>query len=317
MIVTHVRPQALGILALTAVLIGRGGHAGQVAAQATPPSPPRPTGCPAVITRNSALGVALTLPPGWEDYGITYFAPGGLFVANPAVQNSKGYPLGLGIIPAGTTPERDDARAAAMAVRRVLRDIHFPVTRRPLTVGGAPAVLLAPMPGQGPTVYVVLAHHGALYTILAFKNRDSDPLRPDQLQALASLRFIPRVGRFPTTAVPPPNVPLPTPPSLALTRANENRGAVMVWARGRGYQPGEAVELQACWTGTPRVGLHPPYTWYWWLGVARATSQGRLDTRLAIPVAPAEYTASRLRIIAIDARIGYRLATAVDVTPVE
>src|SRR5437016_5133736 len=56
-------------------------------------------GCPAETVRNSALGVALTLPSGWQDYGVTLFAPGGLFVANPAVQNSKGYPLGLGIIP--------------------------------------------------------------------------------------------------------------------------------------------------------------------------------------------------------------------------
>ncbi len=304
------------LVALAVLSTASAGRSGEAAAHGGAVLARHSVGCPADIVRNSALGIALTLPTGWQDYGYTLFAPGGLFVANPAVQNGKGYPLGLGMIPAGTTAEHNDARAVAAAVQRSLRGIPFTVTRAPLTIGGAPAVLLAPMPGAGPTVEIVLAHQSALYTILAFKNRDSDPLRPDQLQALASLRFIPRVGPFPRATVPPPNAPLPQAPSLVLAGAAGSRGALTVRARGKGYRPGEAVELQACWTGTPRLGAHPLYTWYRWAGVARATSRGLLDTLLTIPVAPAAYTTSHLRVMATDARIGQRLATAISPVPV-
>ena len=316
MIVPRSHRSAVVVVALIAVLASSGDHSGRASTRGTRRSPLRTASCPVDTARNSALGVALTLPAGWQDYGFTLFAPGGLFVANPAVQNSKGYPLGIGIIPVGTTSERDDARAAAMAAQQAIRGLHFTVARSPLTIGGAPAVLLAPMPGQGPTVEIVLAHHGVLYTILAFKNRDDDPLRPDQRQALASLRFIARVGPFPRATVPPPNAPLPQAPSLVLAGAAGSRGALTVRAQGRGYQPSEAVELQACWTGTPRLGAHPLYTWYRWAGVARATSRGLLDTMLTIPVAPAAYTTSHLRVMATDARIGQHLATAISPVPV-
>jgi len=269
MIVMRVSTRVVIVLALAAVLVGSGGRSGHASAPGARSSPPLSAGCPAETVRNSALGVTLTLPPGWRDYGFNLSAPGGLFVADPAVHNGKGYPLGIGIGPLGTTSDHDDAHAAATAAERATHGIPFTVTRRPLTIGGAPAILLAPMPGQGPTVGIVLAHHGYLYWVIAFTNQDGDPLRPDQRQALASLRFIPHVGPFPTATVPPPNVPLPTPPSLSLAGAEGSRGAVTVRAWGTGYQPGEAVELQACWTGMPRPGLQLRYTWYWWAGVAR------------------------------------------------
>jgi len=311
MIVMRVSTRVVIVLALAAVLVGSGGRSGHASAPGPRSSPPLSAGCPAETVRNSALGVTLPLPPGWRDYGFNLSAPGGLFVADPAVHNGKGYPLGIGIGPLGTTSDHDDAHAAATAAERATHGIPFTVTRRPLTIGGAPAILLAPMPGQGPTVGIVLAHHGYLYWVIAFTNQDGDPLRPDQRQALASLRFIPHVGPFPTATVPPPNVPLPTPPSLSLAGAEGSRGAVTVRAWGTGYQPGEAVELQACWTGTPRPGLQPRYTWYWWTGVARATSRGLLDTTLTIPVNPAAYTTYSLRVATTDARLGHHLRTAV------
>lgn len=308
MIVMRVSTRVVIVLALAAVLVGSGGRSGHASAPGARSSPPLSAGCPAETVRNSALGVTLPLPPGWRDYGFNLSAPGGLFVADPAVHNGKGYPLGIGIGPLGTTSDHDDAHAAATAAERATHGIPFTVTRRPLTIGGAPAILLAPMPGQGPTVGIVLAHHGYLYWVIAFTNQDGDPLRPDQRQALASLRFIPHVGPFPTATVPPPNVPLPTPPSLSLAGAEGSRGAVTVRAWGTGYQPGEAVELQACWTGMPRPGLQLRYTWYWWAGVARATNRGLLATTLTFPVNPAAYTTSRLRVVVTDARIGWRLA---------
>lgn len=310
MIVMRVPTRAVIVLALATVLAGSGGRSGHASAPDVRSSPPPSAGCPAETVRNSALGVTLTLPPGWRDYGVDLFAPGGLFVADPAVHNDKGYPLGIGIGPLGTTSDHDDAHAAATAAERATHGIPFTVTRRPLTIGGAPAILLAPMPGQGPTVGIVLAHHGYLYWVIAFKNQDGDPLRPDQRHALASLRFIPRVGPFPTATVPPPNVPLPTPPSLVLAGAEGSRGAVTVRARGTGYQPGEAVELRACWTGMSAAGALLPDAWFVLVQTARATKHGTLDAMITFPVPSMRFAASLVRVSARDERIGSYLASA-------
>jgi hypothetical protein len=64
-------------------------------------------------------------------------------------------------------------------------------------VAGAPAIALRGLPGAPDFGQeIVLAHGGLLYSIYAFDDART-ALTPAQRQALASLRFISRRGRFP------------------------------------------------------------------------------------------------------------------------
>jgi hypothetical protein len=175
---------------------------------------------------------------------------------------------------------------------RLLKGMKVPVTRVPVRYGGSPGVL---------------AHAGAVYKILA----PGKNLAPDQRKALGSLRFIPRVGPFPPAVPPAPVVAAPPPPSLLLAVPRTGRPVLTVRATGSGYRRGEAVELHACWTGSPRPGIRGiRYTWYALLAIAHANRAGSLDAVLTIPVLAQAYVSSTLRVLADDARIGNRLATA-------
>jgi hypothetical protein len=184
------------------------------------------------------------------------------------------------------------------------------VTRRPITIAGAPGVLLRGLPAQTANVQVVLAHAGALYHFIAF-GRD-EGLQADHRAALASLRFIPRLGAFPP--FPPARSPAPHPfatvPTLALTGTGAGSGVLTVRAAGHGYLPQEAVELDTCWRGRPRPGRHPLYTSYVLTQVVTAGRDGILDVVVTIPVRPDAYSSYTLRTLARDRRIGFRLAAA-------
>lgn len=131
-----------------------------------------------------------TLPP----HAIGLVAPPGL-----------SYNVRLVIASDGTTRERNDARAAVRAANVLTRGYSHlrmrpPLVRVPVRYGGAPGVLIRNLPGQ-PTlvIVVVLAHHGVLYRIDAPGIvAPGAALALDQRRALNSLRFIRRVGPFPS-----------------------------------------------------------------------------------------------------------------------
>ncbi|MGI8915055.1 MAG: hypothetical protein ACR2JY_14935 [Chloroflexota bacterium] len=151
------------------------------------------------VVVDTALGIALALPSGWQQS-----APGkspphelGLIIppANSAVTDSI---IRLVIGSWGTTTDPDETRAAAAGMDRLLAGLGAlprPITRLAVSYAGAPGVLVHGLPGglSGATTAIILAHDGAAYKILAPGNA----LAPDQQQALDSLRFIPRVGHFP------------------------------------------------------------------------------------------------------------------------
>ena len=294
---------AATVLATAGGSVARPARAGGVAQRMDAPAT-----CPPDVARNSALGVALTLPPGWQEAAPGKFPPGELGLQIPASPGRPDNDGRLAIASWGTTTDRDDARAAAAGMNRLLKGMKAPVTRVPVRYGGAPGVLVRglPIPPAGVTA-IVLAHAGAVYKILA----PGKNLAPDRRQALASLRFIPRVGPFPPAVPPAPVVAAPPPPSLLLAVPGTGRSPVLkVRPRGSGYRPGEAVELHACWTGSPRPGIRRVrYTWYALFATAQVNRAGSLDAVLTIPVSAQAYVSYTLRVLADDARIGNRLAT--------
>jgi hypothetical protein len=241
------------------------------------------------------------------------FSPTSLFFVVP--RGGEGNPRLL-IDGLGTTTDTNEARAANAAADRLVRNsgqrgvpLPGPVTRRPITIAGAPGVLLRGLPAQTGNVQVVLAHAGALYRFIAFMAFGPERLQADHRAALASLRFIPRLGAFPSLRSPAPH-PFATVPTLALTGTGAGRGALTVRAAGHGYLPHEAVELDTCWRGRPRPGRQPLYTSYVLTQVVTAGRDGILDAVVTIPVRPDAYTSYTLRTLARDSRIGFRLAAA-------
>jgi hypothetical protein len=104
---------------------------------------------------------------------------------------------------------------------------------------------------------VVLAHAGALYHVIAFGSDEG--LQADHRAALSSLRFIPRLGAFPSLRSPEPH-PFATAPTLALTGTGAGSGALTVRAAGHGYLPQEANWTRAGVGDLARVAIRstPP-----------------------------------------------------------
>jgi hypothetical protein len=151
-------------------------------------------GCPQGAACDYALGVALVPPSGWKLIPPGHYPPHvHVWFAGPSLGLDYNVRLLLG--PDGTTRDRNDAHAARAAANRLVngyRSIH--PTQYPVRYGGAPGILIRGLPGgPGPDAFITLVHHGALYSIVAA----GATLAPDQRKALASLRFIPRVGPFP------------------------------------------------------------------------------------------------------------------------
>jgi hypothetical protein len=117
--------------------------------------------------------------------------------ALPLPLTGLSYNLRLVIASDGTTRDRNDLRAAIQATRAFTRGythMRPPLVRVPVRYGGAPGIMIRNLPGQPTLVTItILAHHGALYRISV---PGATPAR-DQLTALRSLQFIPRVGPFP------------------------------------------------------------------------------------------------------------------------
>lgn len=157
--------------------------------------------CPAFTVCDTALGIAVTPPASWR-----LVPTGGLpahtigFYAPPA--RIWEYARRLTISSGGTTRERNDAMAAARAARAPTHGythMRPPLVRISVRYGGAPGVMILNLPGQPlPFVQIILAHGGAVYRIAA---SGRSTLTPDQRHALASLRFIPRVGPFPRSSL--------------------------------------------------------------------------------------------------------------------
>lgn len=197
--------RGLPLLAVLAVAVGLPG-----VAAAGGPAPADANGCPPGTVCDHALGVALTPPSGWQRVPPGHFPPHALaWFAQPPL--GLDYNVRLLIGPDGTTRDRNDARAAATAANKLIAGYrgHVHPTRYVIRYGGAPGVLIRGLPGgPGPEAFIILAHRGALYSIIA----PGAVLAPDQQQALTSLQFIPRVGPF-----PPANPPTPTRPSVHRT----------------------------------------------------------------------------------------------------
>ncbi|MGI8825308.1 MAG: hypothetical protein ACR2JC_06660 [Chloroflexota bacterium] len=161
------------------------------------------TGCPRDTVCDSSLGVGLVPPAGWQRLPPGNFPPPTLawFVDPPlnSVNNIR-----LIIRSDGATRDQNDARAAATAADTLigLYSNRVSFTRYAVHYGSAPGVLIRGLPGTpAPYVFIILGHQGALYSIIAPGSR----LAADQQKALASLRFIRRIGPFPAANPPPPS----------------------------------------------------------------------------------------------------------------
>jgi hypothetical protein len=116
------------------------------------------------------------------------------------------YNIRLLIGPDGTTNDSNSTHAAATAADKLIAGYrgHVHPTRYAVRYGSAPGVLIRGLPGSpGPDGIIILAHEGALYSIIA----PGPTLAPDQQQALGSLRFIARTGPFPPANPPAPRGP--------------------------------------------------------------------------------------------------------------
>lgn len=195
--VTHAGYRLLlpAVLIVTAAAGRTGGAVAERAARSTA------SGCPYGTVCDRALGVALTVPSGWRR------VPPGHFPRHTLVWY-EGPPVGLDynirllVGPDGMARGRTAARAAANAASALIAGyrgrVH--ITRRSVRYGTAPGVLIRGLPGGegGPAAEIILAHRGVLYSIIA----PGTILGRDQRRALAGLRFIRRVGRFPSANPP-------------------------------------------------------------------------------------------------------------------
>jgi hypothetical protein len=120
------------------------------------------------------------------------FAPGYLAFVRPQPGRLEAI-AELVVEPLGLTKVRDPRRAAQAWACGLTKGLAFPVRQVPVRYGGVPGLMLLGMPGQGPTVQIVLVHNGAVYLFVAYGTR----LDVDQRRALASLQFVPRIGHFP------------------------------------------------------------------------------------------------------------------------
>lgn len=165
-------------------------------------SPSDTSGCPPGAVCDLALGVALVPPAGWQRLPPGNFPSPTLawFVGPPSGSVNH---LRVIIRSNGRSSDLDDARAAATAANTLISEYsnRASITQYPVRYGSAPGVLIRGLLGDPePYAFIILAHQGALYSVLAPGSR----LAVDQQQALASLRFITRVGSVPPANPPPP-----------------------------------------------------------------------------------------------------------------
>lgn len=149
-------------------------------------------GCPSGTICDSTLGLALTVPPGWIQLPRGKFLPHTLaFGTRPTGLN---YHLRLVIAPFAITSSGNDTYAARLIAGKLIQANRVPTAKQTVvTYAGSRGVLVRGLPGgPGPSADIFLARNGHVYQIIA----PGASLAPDQRQALASLRFIPRSGNF-------------------------------------------------------------------------------------------------------------------------
>jgi len=189
--------RSIPFLFVLAVAVGLPNHAA-----AGGPAPSDTSGCPPGAVCDLALGVGLVPPVGWQRLPPGNFPPPTLawFVGPPSGSVNH---LRLIIRSNGRSSDLDDARAAATAANTLISEYsnRASITRYPVRYGSAPGVLIRGLPGTPePYAFIILAHQGALYSLLAPGSR----LAVDQQQALAGVQFITRVGSVPPANPPPP-----------------------------------------------------------------------------------------------------------------
>ena len=193
------------LLALLAGLVGStldpAAAQGSTASPARAGAPSRAAGVPVPAVCDHTLGLALTIPAGWSVVPRAKLPPGVLafWTLLPGRQEP---PQLLVIEAVGLATSCSDAQAATAVAEALAKTTHtsFPTPPRLRYVAGAPAVFLSGVPSPQPSVQVVVAHHGAVYQLI-FPGAAHN-LKTDQRQALASLRFIPRSGPFPSRRDP-------------------------------------------------------------------------------------------------------------------
>ena len=305
MLRTYIRP--LSTLTLVVALAGGAVLPGQAHATSAPHTS-HVAPCPAGTVCDASLGVALPLPAGWTQDSY----PAGIleFSARPAVGATYRV-VRLKIASWGTTSDRDDARVAAAGMDALLRSTNSAqsFTRVPVHFLGASGVLVSGLPSSpAPVTAIIVARAGVAYKILT----PGMTLAPDQRQALDSLRFIPRVGPFPPAngVGVPPTAPTPAAAAASLTVTTASLTTELaVRTRGAGFGAGAPVTLHVNWTGAPRPGQHPHYTFYTAIRSVRADREGVLDATLDLPVSPRAYAAYTVRVDATSDRAAARSAT--------
>ena len=274
-----------------------------------------PTGLPATMVCDRALGVAVTPPAGWTVPSASHFPPSSL-VFWTAVAGQPDATLHLVISALGPADTGDPGAAAAAGADAETQGVTTAVTPTATTVAGVPAVVLQGTPG-GPAFgqEILVAHDGLLYGIDTFDNARR-ALTPAQRQALASLRFIPRAGPHPPFDPSQPLIaalrdpcldlaqgaPSAAPsaravPRLRLTsRVSPARGNDMavVTVAGAGVRPGARVMLTICWN----TGGQSTYTRYQTTMLAPATTTGTVGTSTALYVPSGTFTAWTVRAVA-------------------
>ncbi len=157
--------------------------------------PSRPGACPAGTACNTALGIAVTIPVGWEQAPASNYPPGELVLWRLPAAGQVNADERLIVRSLGTTSETNDAQAVAAVADQEVQTSANPaaVTRRAVSYGGEQGVLLHGLPSIGPVAEIILVHQGVVYRILAPGNM----LTVNQQKALESLRFISRIGPFP------------------------------------------------------------------------------------------------------------------------
>ncbi len=310
----HPYRRPLALLALLTTLATGSAHAPLAHANAAQPARRPAASCasgvsaPAVCDR--ALGVALTIPTGWSVTPPGHFPPGALafWTVVPGRQNAT---LHLIVEPVGLAQNCGDAQAAPAVADALTAGTNSsrPILRDRNTVAGAPAVFLSGLPGAGPSVQIIVAHHGAVYHLI-FPRR---ALQPDQRLALSSLLFIPRAGPFPRSADPGLTSALracATAQTARLTLADAlGTNPLTLYADSVGFPASRAVTVRLFWQGTPLPRQRPRYTSYTAYQTVRATSQGALTAWLSIPIRATAFAAFTVRVVATDARTGTTLAT--------
>jgi hypothetical protein len=148
--------------------------------------------CSGRVVCEHTLGIALTRPAGWQRIPAAKVAPHEIDLALPGTHLNANLRLVVRAFGVGSiTNSRAAARHAA--TKLIAAERATGVTQTSARYAGSAAVVLRGLPGPGPATDILLGRGRIVYLIILPGRVPA----PDQQAALNSLRFIPRVGRFP------------------------------------------------------------------------------------------------------------------------